>query len=135
MHKQSIVPLLYGYIVCLVSIITFLVGISMAGRAILSYQNPLRSYSCCSSGDVTSFDTYKSTYPVQYSSTGVAKTAPSDADLQRQYEQARQDRIDNGKFQASQDGLNGALLILAAVLLFGFHWRWLAKQQKLQVTV
>lgn len=132
MSTSRLVPTIYGYLVCLVSIIVVLVSLSMIINGIFNLSDPLHSSSYSYTGgpqDLSSFEAYKisaTTMAPAPTSTQVT-VPPSNADLQVAYNSAKDERTTTVRLDAIRSITDGVILILAAFFLFIFHWRWLTR--------
>ncbi len=140
MEKNRIVPLIYGYAVCLVTIIVTFISLSMIVGSIINLQDPLRAnanrFSIGPTANLSSYEAYKidvltgrnSLAPV--SSDGKPSTpayTPSETELKTAYETAKADHIAAVKQDSTKSIANGLSLLIVAVLLFFTHWRWLTR--------
>lgn len=129
---------LYGYVVCIVAVITFLVSVMGLVDAIFERANPLygRGGAYGPMGQsLTSFESFRAsqrerTRTEPPGSQRAASDTPSTAELRQHYETLRAERIEQGRFQATQRLVKHGLLMLAAVILFVTHWRWLRGQRE-----
>jgi hypothetical protein len=127
------VPHLYGYSVCLVAVITGLFCTASVIRGLFNLSNPLRGdmerFSV--SASLTSFEAYRATYQRELMFRGNRDAKPDtlpDAELRARYEALKADRIAGARFEAARSITTSAILLLLAVGLFGWHWRWLKLQ-------
>ena len=138
MAVKRIVAQMYGYIICLVAVITFLINVGMIITAIFDLGDPLhaRSYEKPS---VASFEIYKMDVlgaQRTQTTTGIEQKqtasvyVPSDSTLRVMYETTRNDRIQSVKFQSRKTITANSLLLLVSIGLFAFHWNWLRKLAK-----
>lgn len=136
MERSIRIPQLYGYAVCLVAIITFLVSISSFVDAAFERSNPLQAQGNgfgYSGTSLTSFDAFQTTYPQQRGMVARPPQGPqpssadtlSTSEMQRRYEAMKADRLARVSFDSARQMVKHGLLILIAVGLFVVHWRWL----------
>lgn len=123
----------YGYMVCLIAVITFLVSANNFVNAAFDRAYPLRGRSYGPYGEsLTSFEAYRESYnermrmqaPAGNGATVERELPPSEEVLRQRYEQLRQDRIEQAEFEGTRRLVSSGLLIAFAVGLFVFHWRW-----------
>lgn len=122
---------LYGYAVCLIAVVIFLITVRSIAGALITLSNPLAEPNGYGQS-LDSFESYKATFNepngAYVSEPGVARTErplPDDAVLRQRYEALRADRIASNIYQAKTDiTLNGLMLVIA-IVLFVLHWRWL----------
>lgn len=125
MEKQSKIPMVYGYAVCLVAVITFLIAGANIVNAIIDMGDPLhasRSYGA-KSPSLASFENYK----MDVIKSLDEKSIPDDVTLRAMYEAAKEDRIQTSRHNSVRSLLVSGLLVVVCVLLFAFHWRWIRK--------
>ncbi|HSJ64385.1 MAG TPA: hypothetical protein VK922_10885 [Gemmatimonadaceae bacterium] len=116
----------YGYTVCLVAVITFLISAQSVVNQAFTLGNPLRAASRYGSA-LTSFEAFEATQDLSpRRMPGDTTTAPlSEADLRRRYEVLRSEQIDQSRFDAMRAIVASGLMMLLAIALFLWHWRWL----------
>jgi hypothetical protein len=125
MERTKSIGQIYAYVVCLASVITFIVTLSVIINSIFDYARPANSnnFRYASSGrDVTSFETYKASGSALTKDDSTTPTI-SDAELKIAYQDARQSQIDTVKFGAVKGMVTSGLLLLFAIGLFWSHWR------------
>jgi hypothetical protein len=127
MERSERIALLYGYTVCLIAIIVFLISVNGVVSSAFELSNPLASGGwpyAYGAGDLSSFEAYKATYL-----RGLPGEKPppalSDDDLRAQYEAVRSSRIADARFEATKSLTTSLILLIVAVVLFVTHWRWL----------
>lgn len=138
MEKSNrLIPLIYGYAVCLTAIIVTLISVSMIVGAIFTLQDPLRDASRHFFGpayNLSSYEAYKidvlsrngdTTVSPKGESTTTTPYVPTEEELRASYEAQREDQIASARHQATRDITNGIILLLIAAGLFFSHWRWL----------
>ena len=134
MEKTKSIGQIYAYLVCLASVIAFIVTLSIIVNSIFDYARPANSnnFRYASSGrDVTSFETYKASGNA-FGKEDSTTTQMSDAELKVAYQDARQSQIDTVKFGAVKGMVTSGLIMLLAIGLFWSHWR-LAKSYSVVV--
>jgi hypothetical protein len=121
---------IYGYAVCLVAVITFLISISTLVNAIIDLGDPLHAgYSPPGSPSLASFEIYKMDM-LKSSQAGDATQAsyiPDDATLRAMFEAAKDFLMIRRPPRSTQNITIGGLLIIICVILFITHWRWMQK--------
>jgi hypothetical protein len=136
MERPSRVAQLYGYTVCLICVVVFLISTNSLLDNAFSLANPLQARE---SGfgfepSVSSFEAYRATHSRETrfdpgaSSSRVSADSLSDAQLRARYEAMRQDRIGRVRFQAQRSLATSALSLILAIALFIIHWRWLRQR-------
>lgn len=120
---------IYGYTVCLVSIITFLIAISNLVNAFLNLGDPLHSgWNASGAPSLASYENYKmDILKTTQKGDEMSKTTymPDDQTLRAMYEAAKSDKIQMVKHDANGSIIVCTLLILICSILFFTHWRWM----------
>lgn len=140
MRPAWIAPL-YGYLVCVIAVITFLVNVSGFIDASFDRMNPLasgRSYGPYG-GSLTSFESFRATYEGSRPPRATPESpAPADtlteAQLRQRYEALRADQLVMASHQSTQRMVKHGLLLLLAVVLFATHWMWARRQREAATT-
>ena len=132
MDRPNRVAQLYGYTVCLIAVIVFLISANSLVDNMFDLANPLASQAAQfgPGGSVTSFEAYRATADRDRPVAGppgavAAHDTISESELRSRYEALRADRLASVRFQASRDLTTSALLLVLAIILFVTHWRWL----------
>lgn len=128
MEKQSKAPMIYGYAVCLVTVITFIICIAGLVNAVMDLSDPLhaeRDYNKAPS--LASFENYKMDL---LTSEKEFVNIPDDKTLLVMYEAAKSDKIQSVKHRTKREMMVNGLLIVICVVLFITHWRWVQKISK-----
>jgi hypothetical protein len=139
MSKAPWMALVYGYVVCLVAVVTFIVSASSFVDAMFDRANPINSREGMfgpGGAQLTSFEAFRASYmeraPMR--TRPAAEPAPSDtlstAELRARYEALRADRITQMSHVALQRLVKHSLLMLLAIVLFATHWRWVRGQRE-----
>ena len=135
MERTSRIAQLYGYTVCLVSVITILFTVPSIVDNLFQLRQPLYTTDRFPGFEPTlaSFDAYKATYDrtrrsAQPPGDSTSSVRPSDDELRKQYEALRAARIDENGFQARRQLIREFLLLVLASGLFLGHWRWLRRR-------
>jgi len=121
---------IYGYAVCLVAVITFLISISTLVNAIIDLGDPLHAgYSPPGTPSLASFEIYKMDMLKSTQAGDVTKASyiPDDETLRAMFEAAKDDKIQATRHRSNQNMTIGGLLIIICVILFITHWRWMQK--------
>ncbi len=129
MEKTSKVPQIYGYTVCVIAVVTFLICATVIVNNVFDLANPIQA----GFGMESSFDAYKAAHEKdQRSGMAAAAAEPrsdtvSEATLRGRYEALRADRIARVRFQSWKAITTSGLLLIISVVLFVMHWRWMKK--------
>jgi hypothetical protein len=133
--RPSWIAPLYGYAVCLIAVITFLIGVTNFVEAAFHRGNPLQARDRFGDrGSLTSFEVFRATYSserptrTQSGTGGVGADTLSTAELRGRYEALRADHIARVSFEATQGLVKHGLLIVLSIALFASHWRWLRRR-------
>ena len=141
MLSSSRIAQAYGYAVCLIAVVTLLIGVGNIADAAIERANPLLAdgrYSRAD-GSLTSFEAYRA-------STGWGRTPPTRVgpdgqepaaadtltteQLRARYEALRADQLARVSFGTAQRLVKHGLLVLIALALFFGHWRWLRTRER-----
>lgn len=138
-EKSYRIQQIYGYAVCLATIITMLIVVPGMVDAFMARSEPLREQGYrFGSGDsrgIASFELYSSLQPDRRipwpagSSLDSAKAAGtlSTEEQRQRYEVIRDEHIAQVRYSATRQLIRQGLLLLLAVGLFAAHWRWLRR--------
>ncbi|MBN1337728.1 MAG: hypothetical protein JXA03_00315 [Bacteroidales bacterium] len=129
MEKKSKAPIVYGYAVCLVAVITFLICVAALVNALIDMGDPLyaeRDYTNAPS--LASFDNYK--MDLMKSPEKETSFVPDDETLKTMFESAKNDKIMSVKHRSLRTIYVNSLLVVICIALFISHWRWMRKLAK-----
>jgi hypothetical protein len=142
---NSRISQVYGYAVCLITVVVMLIAIKQVVDAAFDLSDPIRAdgggYGR-TGRPITNFELYKMEARQQASIGNrpqpavkvPADSALSDADLKRMYDAEREAAIGNARFRAIRSLVGSLLLIVLAGVLFGIHWRWLRARDSIPLT-
>ena len=118
----------YGYIVCLIAVITGLITIAGAFDNAFDLANPLAAQGAYGES-LTSFDAYMATQSPRFlpPEQRAQPDTASQATLRTRYEALRADRIAQRSFAAKKGLVTDLSLLVVAIGLFVSHWRWLRR--------
>lgn len=124
-EKPNRIPQIYGYTVCLIAVVAFLISINGIVDASFKLANPLHGqYGPFDM--LTSFETYEAS---RRENTVADRNAPPDTTSletrRRRFEVLRADRIAMNRLDAWQRLVGNGLTMLVAIGLFAWHWSWL----------
>ena len=118
----------YGYVVCLIAVVTSLFTINSLVRNAFDYASPAMSREV-SMEFGASLEGCRQRYADRFARprgpNEVASAMPPDSVMQKFCTEERQARIDSVRYNAMRSMVTSALLLLVAVGLFLVHWRWL----------
>ncbi|HYU52729.1 MAG TPA: hypothetical protein VEK37_07275 [Gemmatimonadaceae bacterium] len=138
---NSRIAQVYGYAVCLITVIVMLIAIKQVVDAAFDLSDPIRAegggYGRMGR-PLTNFELYRVEARRQpdYRGGPTAAAPPvrqpadtlSDAELRKLYDAEREQAIGNARFRAIRSLVGNLLLIVLAGVLFGIHWRWLRER-------
>jgi len=137
MEKQHRMAQLYGYAVCLVTVITFLISVTSLVGAIFDLSDPLHATGFGVRGEsLASFENYKMDVlksPQQGQQLSAPAYVPDDQTLHAMYEAAKTDKIQSVSLRARRTITVDSLLILVCIALFTSHWTWLRRLARKEV--
>lgn len=126
MEKQNKAPLIYGYAVCLVAVITFIICIAALVNAIIDMGDPFYAErDPMNAPSLASFENYK--MDMLKKGEGDTSFSPDDGTMLKMYESAREDKIRAVRHRTSRTLIVNAILLVICSVLFITHWRWMRK--------
>jgi hypothetical protein len=129
--SKKIISQIYGYLICLVAVITFLICIANMVNAIIDLGDPIHSgWSSNGTAKLNSYEIYKlDVMKSTKDEKGDTNSAyvPSETEIKAMYESERSDKIQKVKHDSNKSIIVCSLLILISVVLFITHWRWMRK--------
>jgi hypothetical protein len=134
-ERPERVPQLYGYTVCLVTLIWALVSAVAIIDASLTLNAPLYRGDRMYGGfepSVSSFEAFRTTYDMSRRmmtrdpDSAKLDTIP-EPELRRRFDALRADRMERNSVEARRALITSTLSLLLAAALFAFHWRWLRR--------
>ena len=130
MDKPNRIPQIYGYTVCLVALIVALISLTAILNAMFERGNPLQ-VNRFGGVVLTSFDAYKaigSRGPMPAEpNQATRRDTVTDAALRQRYDALVADRIATTRYQTGKTLATSGILLLVAIGLFAFHWRWVRR--------
>ena len=132
MERRSWIPQAYGYVVCLIAVVTMLITLNGLVDAGFRMASPLEAeygYDPM----LSSFEGFRATRAEQRPSRAPGEAAapvPDEAELRREYEALRAARLAQSRFQARRSVTTNGLLLVTALVLFWVHWRWLRREER-----
>jgi hypothetical protein len=136
MEKPPKIALIYGYLICLVAIITLLIAIPSLVNSIIDLSDPIHannSYSSARQASLASFENYKMdilTSPQKEGQSTVPGYIPDDQTLRAMYEAAKADKIQSALHIAHRTIIVFSLLTIISVVLFITHFKWMRNLSK-----
>jgi hypothetical protein len=126
--KPNRIPQIYGYTVCLIAVVAFLISIKGIVDASFTLANPLHGSYGHFEG-LSSFESYEATRSER---TMPDRNVPPDTTSletqRRRFEIVRADRIAMNRIEAWRRLVGNGLTMLIAIGLFAWHWSWLRER-------
>ena len=130
MEKPNRMAHLYGYTVCLISLVIALISLVSVLNAAFDRANPLQS-EFGFGASLASFESYKATYRREQAmfdrSEGAKPDTTSEANLRQRYDALVEDRIAATRYRTTKSLTIGILFLLISLGLFVTHWRWVRR--------
>lgn len=115
---------IYGYVVCVVAVITFIVAVANVTMAIINMNAPLYS-GFQQEFNLASFEIYK--VDAMKNISNEAAYIPTDSELKAMYESAVADAIARRSHQVKRDLIVNSILLIVSIALFFIHMKWMVK--------
>lgn len=136
MEKTNRMPQIYGYLICLVSVITFIICLANIIPAIIDLGDPLHSrsiYNQQNSPSLASFENYKMDILKSINKESVGDTKayfPDDQTIQAMYEAAKADVIQTVVHSSVRTIIVSGIILLVSIVLFITHINWMRRLSK-----
>ena len=136
MEKPHRVAQVYGYTVCLVAVIAFIICIANLVPSIMDLGDPLHAgnqFFQAGTPSLASFDNYKMDILKSSSKEGqqaAPEYVPNDETLMKMYQAAREDRINSAQHVSIRSIVVNGLIIFICIVLFAIHWVWMRRLAK-----
>jgi len=136
MERTSRMPQIYGYLICLVSVITFIICLANIIPAVIDLGDPLSSrsmYNMQNAPSLASFENYKMDIlkTVAVENVDAEKVyIPDDQTLQAMYEAAKAEVIHNVEHNSIRTIIVSSIILLLSIVLFITHWNWMRRLAK-----
>ena len=132
MEKPHRIAQIYGYTVCLITIITFIIGIANLVNAFMDLTDPMHAVVNFNMGgpSLASFENYKMDILKAPSKEGTQNQPayiPDEQTLRSMYEAAKNDKMEQARHITNKSIIVNGLLLLISVILFLIHWIWMQK--------
>ena len=122
--KRNWVPLVYGYTVCVIAVVTFLICATVVVNNVFDLANPIQAGFGTA---LSSFDAYEAEQHPASVNAAARPDTTSEATLRKRYEALRADHVARVRFQSWKAIVTSSLLLIISVVLFVLHWRWLKR--------
>ena len=133
MEKPNRVIQVYGYTVCVVAIITFLIAAANFVNAVIDLSDPIHAgsmYDINRGPSLASFENYKMDMlktQTEGEKTTVASYMPDDQTLRAMYGAAKDERIQTVRHSSIRNMTVAGIITLISVILFLTHWLWMRR--------
>jgi len=126
-EKSTKIQMIFGYAVCLVAIIVFLICISSMVYSLIDLTDPFNAYRSYGKDapSLASFNNYK--VDIIRSLDVEHNLLLDDTTLEEMYKSARQDAISKVKHDAYRSLFVNGFIVVITILLFIFFWIWLKR--------
>ena len=115
---------IYGYTVCVIAVITFIISLSSMITALLDTSEPLyagyQDYT-----HLSSFDNFK--VEAMKAISEDAAYIPDDATLKKMYESAREETIAHSMHTIWRNLTVSGIILILSIVLFIIHWMWMRR--------
>lgn len=131
MDQPRWIPQLYGYIVCLIAVITILISLNSVVNNVFEFAEPEMSREVTGEFGGRSLEACRQRYMRTTSGTRPAEPAavsaaiPPDSILMALCSEERAERVAAVRHRALRSLVTSTLMLLVAGVLFAVHWRWL----------
>ena len=136
MEKTQRIAQIYGYLVCLVAVITFLISISQLVNSLIDLGDPIHAgWTPESAPSLASYENYKMDilkWTSKQSEPENTVYIPDEQTLKIMYKAAYDDKVQLEKHRAIRTIIIHGLLALICLILFITHWRWMKKLAKVE---
>jgi hypothetical protein len=139
MEKPHRAAQVYGYTVCLVAVIAFIICIANLIPAIMDLGDPLHAgnqFINAGSPSLASFENYKMDILKSSGKEGNVVTpeyVPDNTTLLTMYQAAKADRISSSNHVSVRTIVVSSLIIIICIILFSVHWVWMRRLAKTAV--
>lgn len=129
-EKSRRIQMIYGYAVCLVAVITFLISATSLVYALIDLTDPINAYRTYGKDtpSLASFDNYK--VDIIKATDPAHDLHLDDQTLQSMYESAKGEAIAKVEHQSYRSIIINGLLLLICVVLFATHFIWMRNLSK-----
>jgi hypothetical protein len=128
MERSTRIQQLYGYLVCIIAVITVLISSAQIVNAIFDLTRPANVNPYGPDSDA-SYESYRLTQLERATSirekSGGQIAIPSDSAIRKMYEAQQRSRIAYARWNGTKSIVVNTILLIIALILFTIHWRWL----------
>lgn len=134
MEKSQKIVQIYGYTVCLVALITFLIAISTLVNSVMDKSDPLHSgFTPAGTPSLASYENYKmdilKNAPKENDATKISNQ-PDDNTLRAMYQSAKDDKIQSSLHDIKKSIMVETIMLVLSIIIFISHWIWMGKIMK-----
>ena len=129
-EKSQKIQMIYGYAVCIVAVITFLISVTSVVYSLIDLTDPINAHRTYGKDapSLASYDNYK--IDIIKSLDPKHDVDLDDTTLKSMYESAKSDAIAKVKHSAYRTIIVNSLLLLVCIVLFTTHFIWMRKLSK-----
>jgi len=128
MEKRSKAPMIYGYAVCLVAVITFLIAVASVIYAVMDLSDPLYAATNYNKASIASYENYKMDMLKEQGDK--ENWVPDEVTLKGMYQAEKDDRVRRVRHDSMRNLYIHGTLIIICIVLFITHWRWMRRLNK-----
>lgn len=139
MEKPHRVAQVYGFTVCLVTVIAFIICIANLIPSIMDLSDPLHAgnqFIPAGTPSLASFENYKMDILKSSGKEGQATApdfVPDDQTLMKMYDAARNDKISLSNHISVRSIVVSSLVIFICLVIFSVHWIWMRRLGRIVV--
>lgn len=135
MEKSQKIVQVYGYTVCLVALITFIITVTTLVNAMLDKSDPLHyGWTSPEAPSLASYENYKMDVLKSGKNSNDATRAqsyvPDENTIRKMYDSAKQDKIDSALHDINKTTIVSSLVLILSIAIFLTHWFWMKKIRK-----
>lgn len=126
-EKSQKIQMIYGYAVCIVAVITFLISVTSVVYALMDLTDPINAHRTYGKDapSLASYENYK--IDIMKSLDPEHNIDLDNTALKSMYDAAKNDAIAKVKHDAYRSVIVNCLVLFIAILLFSTHWIWMRK--------
>jgi len=128
MEKKHKIAQIYGYVICVIAVVTFLICAGALVNSVIDMGDPMHAYTFMQKKDLSSFEGYKVDALGQIDKD--AAYIPADEELMKMYEAEREEVMLSANHMIRKNLIVNGLLIVVSVLLFWFHFSWMRRLER-----
>ena len=129
-EKSTRIQMIYGYAVCIVAVITFLISVTSVVYSLIDLTDPINAHRTYGKDapSLASYNNYK--IDIIKSLDPKHDVDLDDTTLKSMYQSAKEDAIAKVKHGAYRTIIVNSLLLLICIVLFTTHFIWMRKLSK-----